>query len=294
MYPPPKIVKVGDRRLAVEDSGPEDGFALLLHSGTGSRHIYPGALADAKRYGFRLVSYDRPGLGQSDSQDGRRVADSIVDVRAIADALEIESLAVWGSSGGGPYAVATAVGLPDIVRCVGLFAPVGPYGTDHLDFTEGMDVGDDFLAAVAQLLDDPSTAKDCFMGQVTEMLETQGSTDWWIRRWGDLAGRDDAHSVAWAQYLADCAIDGYGTNGEGWWEDWLATFLPWGFDVEKPECPISLWHGVDDQMVPVTHALWYAAKLTRISLQLLPNIDHTNIDENLRTTAMEWTLQHVG
>jgi pimeloyl-ACP methyl ester carboxylesterase len=270
-----------------------DGIALLLHSGTGSRHIYPGAVADAKRAGFRLISYDRPGLGLSDSQDGRRIVDSIVDVSAIVDVLEIESLTVWGSSGGGPYAVATAVGLPDIVRSVALFAPIGPYGTKDLDFTAGMDLGAEFHAAARLLLDDPSTAKKGFMEQVSEMLEAQGSADVWISRWGDLAGKDNAHSVAWARYLADCAIDGYGVNGEGWWEDWCATFLPWGFDVKELDCPVSLWHGVDDQMVPVSHARWYASKLPRISLHLLPNIDHTNIDEDLRATAMEWTLQQT-
>jgi pimeloyl-ACP methyl ester carboxylesterase len=294
VYPPSTIIRVDGRRLAVEDSGPKDGFAVLLHSGTGSRHIFPGAVSDAERAGFRLISYDRPGLGQSDSQDGRRIVDAVVDVRAIVEELQIDRMAIWGSSGGGPYAVATAVGLSRIVSSVALFAPVGPYGTEDLDFTAGMDLGLDFRDAVALLFDDPASARKGFMERVNEILETQGSVEWWMSRWGDLAGRDDAHSIAWAQYLADCAIDGFGANGEGWWEDWCATFSPWGIDVTTVDIPIILWHGEDDQMVPVSHARWYASKLSRIELQLLPDIDHTNIDENLRSAAFEWTSRHSG
>jgi pimeloyl-ACP methyl ester carboxylesterase len=291
MFPSPKIIQVDGRQLAIEDSG--IGFPILVQSGFGSRHLFPAALLDAERAGFRLISYDRPGLGQSSPQPDRQVADSIEDVRAIADSLEIDRIAVWGSSGGGPYAVAAAAGLSDIVTSVCLFSPIGPYGTPLLDFTEGMGVDDDFRSEIAKLLEDPSTARVGFMAQANDMLESQGSPDTWLSRWGDLAGKDDAHSVEWAEYLAACAIDGFGESGEGWWEDWCATFLPWGVDLSQVTAPVSLWHGIKDEMVPQMHAHWYAANLSNIELHLVPDIDHTNIDENLRSTALEWFAQYA-
>ena len=285
------MIQVENRQLAIEDSG--DGFPILVQSGFGSRHLFPGAIHDAEGAGFRLISYDRPGLGQSTPQPGRQVADSITDVKAIVDSLEIDRIAVWGSSGGGPYAVAAAAGLSDIVTSVCLFSPIGPYGTPQLDFTEGMEVDDDFRNAIATLLEDPSIARVGFMEQAHDMLESQGSSETWLSRWGNLAGKDDAHSVEWADYLAACAIDGFGDEGEGWWEDWCTTFLPWGFDLSRVTAPVSLWHGIQDEMVPQSHAQWYAENLSNVELHFVPDIDHTNIDENLRSAALTWFAQYT-
>ena len=291
MYPSPKIIQFDSRQLAIEDSG--NGFPVLVQSGFGSRHLFPGAMVEAERAGFRLISYDRPGLGQSSPWPGRQVADSIVDVKAIVDALEIDRFAVWGSSGGGPYAVAAAAGLSDIVTSVFLFSPIGPYGTPQLDFTEGMGVDGNFHNEIAKVLEDPTTARAGFMAQARDMLESQGSSATWLSRWGDLAGKDDAHSVEWADYLAACAVDGFGDKGEGWWEDWCATFLPWGLDLSRVTAPVSLWHGMQDEMVHQSHAHWYAENLSNIEVHLLPDIDHTNIDENLRSTALKWFTQYA-
>src|ERR1700691_3795721 len=49
--------------------------------------------------------------------------------------------AVWGSSVGGAYALATAALLPEAIASVCVFAPLGPYGAPGLDFTEGMSDG---------------------------------------------------------------------------------------------------------------------------------------------------------
>jgi pimeloyl-ACP methyl ester carboxylesterase len=291
MYPPPTILQVGGRQLALEDSG--DGFPILVQSGFGSRHLFPGAVREAGRAGFRLISYDRPGLGQSSPQPGRTVVDTIDDVKAIVELLEIDRIAVWGSSGGGPYAVAAAVGLSDVVTSVCLFSPIGPYGTPQLDFTEGMGVDEEFHNEIATLLEEPATARAGFMAQARGMLESQGSPETWLSRWGDLAGNDAAHSVEWADYLAKCAVDGFGDDGEGWWEDWCATFLPWGLGLSQVTAPTILWQGTQDEMVPHSHAHWYADNLSNLELHLVPDIDHTNIDENLRSTAFEWCGQYA-
>src|SRR5450432_1810835 len=100
----------------VQDAGPPDGLPVLVYTGSpGSRHLSPVTLRLADRKGLRLIGVDPPGYGGSAAQPGRRVADSAADVTAIADALGITGLAVWGISGGGPVALACAALLPDLV-----------------------------------------------------------------------------------------------------------------------------------------------------------------------------------
>ena len=98
MYPAPRMIRLGGRVLTVEDAGPESGFPVVVHSGGGSRHLFPPAVREARRYSLRLISYDRPGYGGSTPMPGRVVADCAADVRAVLGELGITRLAVWGFS----------------------------------------------------------------------------------------------------------------------------------------------------------------------------------------------------
>src|SRR5438552_13483611 len=102
-----QIPAAGGRTLAVQESGDRHGRPVLVHGGTpNSRHLYGPNVADAAECGLRLISYDRPGYGNSTPHPGYAVADCASDVRAICAALEIDRLAMWGFSGGGPCLLA--------------------------------------------------------------------------------------------------------------------------------------------------------------------------------------------
>ena len=156
MPAPALVVRVGGRQVAVEDAGPLSGFPVIVHHG-GTRHLFPGAVREARASGLRLIGYDRPGQGDSDPQPGRVVADCAGDVRAILARLGISRAAAWGSSAGGPYALATAALLPQAIASVCLFAPVGPYGEPGLDFAEGM--GDGFREEIRVFFEEPDRAR---------------------------------------------------------------------------------------------------------------------------------------
>jgi pimeloyl-ACP methyl ester carboxylesterase len=106
MQPEPRIVTAGSRELAVADAGPDSGFPVLMMNGAGSRHLPPSAVREGREQGLRLIGYDRPGCGRSTSRPGRRIGDCAEDIQAIMNELGISRTAVWGASGGGPYALA--------------------------------------------------------------------------------------------------------------------------------------------------------------------------------------------
>jgi pimeloyl-ACP methyl ester carboxylesterase len=124
----------------VEEFGEPGGKPLLVHAGSpGSRRLFrPDGELAAQEFGLRLLSYDRPGYRGRPRRAGRRIADSVTDVRCIARALGIERMGVWGFSGGGPYALACAALLPDLVTGAAVFASFAPYGSPGLDFCAGM------------------------------------------------------------------------------------------------------------------------------------------------------------
>src|SRR5579863_691508 len=133
------VVTPDGRTLAVVEGGDPGGVPMLVHYGTpGSKLLYEPHVRDAEERGLRLFSYDRPGYGGSTRHPGRTIASCAADVTAICDALAVDRFCVWGISGGGPHALATAALLPDRVAAAAALAPVAPYDAEGLDFYDGM------------------------------------------------------------------------------------------------------------------------------------------------------------
>jgi pimeloyl-ACP methyl ester carboxylesterase len=292
VYREPRMVRVDGRQLAVEDAGPGSGFPIIVHNGTGSRHLFPPAAREGQDQGFRLIGYDRPGCGRSTSSPGRVVADCAADVQAIMTDLGISRAAAWGSSGGGPYALATAAILPDAIAAVCVFASIGPYGEPGLDFADGLG-GADTREEIRKVFEEPERARADFRAQSAITLAERGSPDWWLHIWGERAEQDSAHSREWADYLASCVrdvlrADDHGSfDDEGSWEDESAVYHPWQFDLADIQAPVSLWHGLQD-FVPVAHARWLAGRIPNVITHYPADEDHSDIEERNRAAAYAW------
>jgi len=135
-----QTIRTADGRvLRVEIAGDRRGRPIVMHHGTpGSGHPYGPHVADAAERGVCLIGYDRPGYGGSTAQPGRTVADCAADVSAIANALGLDRIGVWGLSGGGPHALACAALLPELVVGVVSLASPAPYDAPGLDYFGGM------------------------------------------------------------------------------------------------------------------------------------------------------------
>ena len=73
-----------------------------------------------------MTGVERPGVGDSPDHRYRNFREWADDVEVVVDELGHDRFAVVGLSGGGPYALACAAGLPDRVTAVGLLGSVCP------------------------------------------------------------------------------------------------------------------------------------------------------------------------
>ena len=79
------------RKLGYAQYGSPNGKPVfMLHGMPGSR-LDAGHFDDiGKELGARVIGIDRPGIGWSSPQPGRRLSDHVKEVEAVADALGIE------------------------------------------------------------------------------------------------------------------------------------------------------------------------------------------------------------
>jgi pimeloyl-ACP methyl ester carboxylesterase len=118
------------RILGYDDHGPPNGKPVFFFHGTpGTRlnwYLF-GSEELTQKLNIRIISLDRPGLGLSDFHAGRQFCDWPGDVISLADALDFVRFAVLGYSGGGPYAAACALHIPERLTSVGIVSGVGPH-----------------------------------------------------------------------------------------------------------------------------------------------------------------------
>jgi pimeloyl-ACP methyl ester carboxylesterase len=237
----------GGRRVGYRLFGADACPGLLyLHGSPGSRAevgYYDLDLLEER--GVCAVAVDRPGYGATDPLNDLDLLARAKDAVAVAEHLGMARFAVQGTSGGGPYALACAVLMPDRVQAVILASALGRVG-DEGDL-DGLP--EDMAEEWRQEWRDPEGARGSFEAEVAELRADplaslrQLTSDWpteerdWLEK----------HSEAVAGNMAEAARQG----AVGWWLDGQAFGRPWPFDVAEIRAPIHVFHGDSDSLAPL-------------------------------------------
>jgi pimeloyl-ACP methyl ester carboxylesterase len=242
--------------LEYADLGARDGVPVVYQPGTPST-AGGGVLLDeaARRRGVRLISISRPGYGASTSTPpslasvGRQVV-------ALVDLLGVASFGTYGSSGGGPYALAAAAVAPDRVTRVVVAAGPAPSeaASDSLE-TVTAEVA--AFAGPLLALDD-----DGFRAAMSADIPPNESYF-------------ESRPAEAAVFFADVrrALD----PAAGFVRDNVAWGGPWDVDLATITSPVDLLYGDADQMVPLANGERLAALLPHATFTVLPGAGHGDI-----------------
>ena len=253
-------------QLCFAEWGAPDGQPVIsLHGVPGCRlpsttEVEHGFVESIRNIGIRLITYDRPGYGESDRQRDRTIADSAADVATIADAIGCARFAVVGTSGGGPHALAAAALLPARIVRAAAVAPMAPLSELGLaTWTAGQDPGViEYLGWV--------------LAGETRMAEAFAREDEFEKRG---ASPDDARTAATFEQTRH----GLG----GWIDDERAATGPWGFDPGAIRVPTAIWYDPTESILPRQHAEWLAARIPSAELVETDALGHGSTGD--RTSA---------
>jgi pimeloyl-ACP methyl ester carboxylesterase len=269
--PEPREVPVGAGVVGVYEYGDAGGAPVFVFHGTpacGAGFAWADEPARERR--LRLLAPDRPGVGRSTRRAGYTVADYPPAVAAFADVLGIEQFAVWGYSGGGPYAVACAALLPDRVTKAVVSAGMGQVGVwakpDDFESTDRRMLG---LApkhpAVARMIMSttgrlariaPKGAMKSFDKQLSEADRAVVST---------LGAPSDAMALFTQAFT-------HGAHGVV--DDYVALAQPWGVALDTIRVPVTVFHGDADSMVPLRHGEELVARVPGARLKVWAGAGH--------------------
>jgi pimeloyl-ACP methyl ester carboxylesterase len=95
-----------------------------------------------------------------------------------------------------------------------------------------------------------------------------------------------------AEFLHEAIRLGIEKRLEGWVDDDFAFAERWGFEVEEIAVPVQIWHGVQDQFVPVSHGHWLAERIPGAEAHIYEDDAHLTIQLSRIGAVHEWLLGH--
>ena len=260
------------RELAYEEYGDPAGNPVLsFHGGLSSRLDAAPAHQAALDLGVRLLSPDRPGIGLSTFQPGRRLLDWPADVAAMTDALGIDRFAVMGWSCGGPYAAVCGARMGDRITAVGLLSSAVPF--ELVGTTKGLARDDRILLFLVRWA--PRVASALLRVTIGEASERRLYRE--IRRSFpavDRAALEERGSIVDAvAFVKESMRQG----AEGCLQDYRVFGSPWGFDLSEVTVPVRIWEGEEDTTGPPEYRELLLRHLPRSQLSLVPGEGHLSL-----------------
>jgi len=262
------------RNLGFAEFGDLKGTPILyFHGWPGSRLSGQDLDAIANRYGARIISPDRPGMGLSDFKFGRQILDWPKDVTELADYLQLRQFAVVGTSGGAPYVAACALRIPERLTKAAIVGGLSPFNVPNVKKNLPLHL-----------------RRLSFASQKTPWLMR-----FFLNRWRSLALRNPERFLDWLvtshskvemalparpgvkENYIDCFLEAnrFGTRGSTWEMGLLSR--PWGFNLEEISMTIYLWHGEEDGAAPPAMGRYLANVISNCQAKFIPGEGHTSL-----------------
>jgi pimeloyl-ACP methyl ester carboxylesterase len=271
-----KQIKLKDGRMLayVEYGAPGGRPVFYFHGHPGSRLDWLLFDTDdsAMELNARIIAVDRPGTGLSDFKPDREVLNWPNDVIELADILQLNSFAVLGISGGGPYAAACAFKLPGRLTATAIVCGMGP--SEAPGAQEGMS----WIYAGKT----PEERRQMLMGVASLIRENPDQLVSQMQQ-APFPKLDKVlmDQPELAKMIVDLTFGEALRSGiDGLDQDAALYARPWGFQLQDITAEVYLWHGEPDINVPVSVGRYVADTIPNCHATFFPEEGHFSIARN--------------
>ena len=186
----------------------------------------------------------------------------------------------WGSSGGGPHALADGARLRGRCRGVVVVGGLGPADADDLDFTDGMGEANSaiFGGAAREGREAVTPIAEMYatmMSAVTAASLTELADSLFPPV--DAAIFRGPHAASMSEFFAAMTVSAFSSGPAGFEDDMVALTAPWGFELGAVQVPVVVWHGELDENVPIAHGRWIADNVERAERRFRAEHGHISI-----------------
>lgn len=222
----------------MREYGDPDGFPVVYnHGGLLCGADVAPANEVARRMGVRLIAPNRPGVGLSTQSPGRSVANWLPDMEELLAERGVMTFSALGWSMGGPYALALAP-LAQRIAVVGCTLPLSGRHLSEVNRTDRL------LTRLSRRV--PLAARGGFKA----MRVGAGLVPRVTR---EMVRGEDAEILPSLEGFGQWMNEGL-AQPDGMVGEYTAISGSWGFALGSVSCPVVVWQGDEDALVPATWA----------------------------------------
>ncbi len=280
------------RSLEWSDNGVVTDEALIFHHGTTcGLDVWDAWLAEAASRGVRAISLNRPGVGASTRNQGRRMHNDVGDVSELVEQLGINKFVSVGWSGGGGRALGTSF----IDACVGVHTIAGIPSQDINDprwmaavSTERHEKAQinraDFDALQKSRSADFEQGKDMSTEFMLADLEQ------YLPHFADFKAEYSVFADDFARSMRVALVNGPEADAD----DYAANIHLWGFDIDQIRKPVTLWHGDLDDDVEIQYGEYNHSRIPGSKFVRLEGLGHVDIMVEAREVILAAAIDSLS
>ena len=274
--------------LAWTEYGAADGRPVIfLHGWPSSRLMGQVWEETARRRGWRVLTPDRPGIGRSPSKPNWSFNEWPAVLERFLDERGISQCPVIGLSGGGPYALASAVHRPSRVSTVAVISGAPPLDdpADHALILKEFRI----LAAIERSAAPLMRWGFRCVAQVLRRADVP-----WMRRLLMTFGHfpDEAFLASQASTITLTAgLEAWRGGETGVLNEGRLYLQAWGFRPEDIALPVAFWHGSRDPFFHPSLAEKLARRVAGAVFHLVPGEGHFTPVYVVQEAVFDWLEQ---
>jgi pimeloyl-ACP methyl ester carboxylesterase len=269
------IALASGRAVALEEYGAPDGRPVFFFHGWPASGVQGALIADAAtELGLRILSMDRPGIGQSSQHPARRLTDWPPMLAEVADRIGVKEFRVLGVSGGSPYAFASAWALPDRVEVAAVVCGAPPLA----EMTDVSALHPAYRVLLRTYRFQPLLVRALIAA--CRPFALGNPPGWMVNLSLRSLPAPDAEvicdPVLGPKFLANFR-GAFRGSAAGVFTDATIYAEPWGFPLEDVRTPVRLWHGRQDHNFAWQTAETMARRLPACELRIVEGEGHFSL-----------------
>ena len=273
------IILSDGRTLAFAEYGDSLGFPIFyFHGGQESRLSSIFMDRSAKELNIRIISPDRPGIGNSTFQDNRQFLDWGRDIAELADSLGLDKYSVFGLSGGAPHVLACILADSSSIQNASIISGATPY--NYKGTLRDMWFPVKLIHWFASMKNDKQLRKfiqNDFDGLVNKPEKRMKQFQNYLPK-PDKILMTNHPEYGWE--FIEGSKESYRQGIEGVVQEWKLYVSDWQMELNTIHFPINLWYGSSDKMAPVNRAYYYDNELPESMLKVIENEGHFSLIRN--------------
>ena len=269
-----KIQKLKDgRNLAYAEYGDFNGKPVFYaHGGPGS-HLEGKLFHNAaKKYGFRFIATDRPGMGDSTYLKNRTLLDYPSDISELADVLGINKFGVMGWSAGGAHTTVCGYAIPE--RLLFNFSFAGYTNFAELPEAEKYLKSKMDQISVGLSKTHPKLFKMFF--DIMGFSEKHMPKSYFKALMKEVTKTDQkiAKDEKFHQLFMEDQAEAFKQGSKGVTTDAAVHYVDWGFRLKDIPVKLNVFHGTNDTMVPFEYGKNIAENVPNCNLHAIKGEGH--------------------